>query len=127
MLGTVAAGAVTAKHMKDKALIAQEQGLLAKEQFHEASADISALSGQAEEASKLVESTSKTYDDLMAKKPGGKGNTKASLEERRGKALTEKQAAERAFAELSDRIEAKVAMKARAEMIMKRTGIGGRE
>ena len=36
--------------------------------------------------------------------------------------MTEIEAAEKAFNELSDRIQAKLAMQARAEAIMKRTG-----
>ena len=61
----------------------------------------------------------------MAKRPGGKGNTKAAIAEKQKKALTEKEAAQRAFDELKDRIESKIAMQARAEKIMKRTGTWG--
>ena len=124
-LGSVAAAVAVGTKLAQKEAMNTEEGLLATEHFHEASADITKLTGEAEEAGKLVESTTKTYDELMAKKPGGKGNTKKSLEERRGKALSEKEAAQRAFDELKDRIEAKVAMKSRAEAIMKRTGRWG--
>lgn len=41
------------------------------------------------------------------------------------KRLTEQEAAQRAFDELADRIEAKKAMMGRAEKIMKRTGTWG--
>jgi hypothetical protein len=39
--------------------------------------------------------------------------------------MSEKEAAQRAFDELADRIEAKQAMMSRAEKIMKRTGTWG--
>ena len=101
-LGAVAAAVAVGNKAIKQEQMNTEEGLLAAEHFHEASADITKLTGESEEAGKLVESTSKAYDELMAKKPGGKGNTKKSLEERRGKALTEKEAAQRAFDELQD-------------------------
>lgn len=122
MLNTVAAGAVAGKHFKDKKALETEQGLLAQEQYHEAGADLTKLTGESEIANKVVEETSAAYDVAMAKRPGGKGNTKAAIAEKQKKALTEKEAAQRAFDELQDRIEAKLAMQARAEKIMKRTG-----
>ena len=146
-LGAVAGAAVAGKHMQDvkakeeeKVSLAkakeekqnllekakdEEQGLLAKKQYHEAAADITRLSGESEAAGKAVEETSAAYDAAMAKRPGGKGNTKAAIAEKQKKALTEKEAAQRAFDELKDRIESKLAMQARAEKIMKRTGILG--
>ena len=146
-LGAVAGAAVAGKHMQDvkakeeeKVSLAkakeekqnllekakdEEQGLLAKKQYHEAAADITRLSGESEAAGKAVEETSAAYDAAMAKRPGGKGNTKAAIAEKQKKALTEKEAAQRAFDELKDRIESKIAMQARAEKIMKRTGTWG--
>lgn len=47
------------------------------------------------------------------------------LEGKVAKRLTEQEAANRAFKELSDKIEAKKALKSRAEVIMRRTGILG--
>ena len=47
------------------------------------------------------------------------------LEGKVAKRLSEKEAAQRAFDELADRIEAKKAMMNRAEKIMKRTGTWG--
>lgn len=142
-LGAVAGAAVAGKYMKDakvkeeekgllenakkeeQALLDQEQGLLAKKQYHEASADLTRLSGESKTAGKALEETSAIYDAAMAKRPGGKGNTKAAIAEKQKKALTEKEAAQRAFDELKDRMESKVAMQARAEKIMKRTGTWG--
>lgn len=146
-LGAVAGAAVAGKHMQDvkakeeeKVSLAkakeekqnllekakdEEQGLLAKKQYHEAAADITRLSGESEAAGKAVEETSAAYDAAMAKRPGGKGNTKAAIAEKQKKALTEKEAAQRAFDELKDRIESKIAMQSRAEKIMKRTGTWG--
>lgn len=124
-LGAVAGAAVAGKHLKDVKAKEEEQGLLAKEQYHEATADLTRLSGESKAAGKAVEETSAAYDAAMAKRPGGKGNTKAAIAERQKKALTEKEAAQRAFDELKDRIEAKLAMQSRAEKIMKRTGTWG--
>lgn len=124
VIGVAATAAVAGKHYKEKKEQKEEQGLLAKEQYHEASADLTKLSGESEEAGKVLEEATTAYDAAMAKRPGGKGNTKAAIAEKQKKALTEKEAAKRAFDELADRIEAKRAMMLRAQMIMKRTGIG---
>lgn len=62
---------------------------------------------------------------LEAMKPGGKGNTKAALEEKRKAKMSEIEAAQRAFEELSDRIEAKKAMKSRAEIMMNKANKWG--
>ena len=126
-LGAAAATAVAAKRISDQKELKAEQGLLAKEQFHEASADIAKLTGEQEEAEKTLKEKSAISDALELKKPGGKGNTKAALQEKRAAALSEKEAAQRAFSELTDRIEAKRAMMERATTIMKRTGVGGKE
>lgn len=125
LTATVATAAVASEHAKEKKEQRQEQGLLAKEQYHEASADLTKLSGESEEAGKVLEEAATAYDAAMAKRPGGKGNTKAAIAEKQKKALTEKEAAQRAFDELADRIEAKKAMMSRAEKIMKRTGTWG--
>ena len=62
---------------------------------------------------------------MNAKRPGGKGNTKASLEEKRKAKMSEIDAAKLAFEELSDRIEAKQAMKKRAELMMNKANKWG--
>lgn len=127
LIGGVSAAVALASHAADNKEKEQEQGLLAKEQYHEASADLIRLAGESEEAGKELEEKRSISDALEAKKPGGKGNTKEALEQSRKAALSEKEAAQRAFAELQDRIEAKKAMMERAQMIMKRTGVGGKE
>ena len=53
------------------------------------------------------------------------GKNKKMLEGKAAKRLSEKEAAQRAFDELQDRIEAKKAMMSRAEAIMKRTNTWG--
>ena len=57
---------------------------------------------------------------MGAKRPGGKGNTKAALNEKKEKKMSEIEAAKRSFEELSDRIAAKRAMKQRAELMIKK-------
>lgn len=128
VLGTVAAGAVSIAKADEVAALKTEQGLLAKEQLHESQADVTKLTGEVKEAEKLVQEKTAISDSLADKKPGGKGNTKAAIKEKQEKALSEKEAAERAFSELKDRIEAKKAMIERANLIMTRTGvIGGKK
>ena len=124
ILGSVAAGAVGIAKAGEAAAVKQEQGLLAKEQFNEANSSLTELSGESAIAEKAYKEASDAYDAAMAKRPGGKGNTKAAIEEKQKKALTEKEAAERAFKSLQDKIEAKKAMRDRAALIMQRTKIG---
>ena len=57
---------------------------------------------------------------MNAKRTGGKGNTKAALNEKKEKKMSEIEAAKRSFEELSDRIAAKRAMKQRAELMIKK-------
>ena len=57
---------------------------------------------------------------LGAKRPGGKGNTKASIDEKKMAKMTEIDAAKKAFEELSDRVKAKQAMKQRAELMIRK-------
>jgi hypothetical protein len=115
MLNTVAAATAAGKHAADKKALSKEQGLLAEEQFHEASAELVKLAGESNIASGQVEAA-KTA--LGKTKEGSKANKKR---------MGELEAAQTAFDELQERIAAKQAMRTRAEMIMKRTGIGGRE
>lgn len=127
LIGGASAAVALASHASEAKEKESESGLLAKEQFHEASADMTRLTGEQEEAGKILNEKSAISDALALKRPGGKGNTKDKLEQSRKAALSEKEAAQRAFDELADRIEAKKAMIARATMIMKRTGVGGKE
>lgn len=63
---------------------------------------------------------------MNAKRTGGKGNTKAALNEKKQAKMTEIDAARKSFEELQDRIAAKMAMKQRAEiMISKANKWGG--
>ena len=62
---------------------------------------------------------------MNAKRTGGKGNTKAALDEKKKAKMSEIDAAKRAFEELSDRIEAKQAMKKRAELMMSKANKWG--
>ena len=143
--GAVAGAAVAIKHTSqqkaaqeeakiEKAAKQEEQGLLAKEQYHEASADLTKLEGESAEAGEAIKAAKKGRSDVLKLKEGdivkdasGKDVTltKADIKKRRKEALTEVQAAQRAFDELADRIEAKKAMMSRAETIMKRTGTWG--
>ena len=116
MSASIAGAAVGLKHAQEKEALAEEQGLLAKEQYHEASADLSKLEGESSDAEKALKTATEEADALM--KSGADKETLA-------KKLTEKEAADRAFRELADRIEAKKAMMSRAEKIMKRTGTWG--
>lgn len=125
VLATAAVASAAGKHAQEKKELEEEKGLLAKEQFYEAKADSSELIKQEGEAKATLDQKIAISDALALKKPGGKGNTKAKLEQSRMAALSEREAAQRAFDELRDRIEAKSAMMQRAYKIMKRTGIIG--
>lgn len=57
---------------------------------------------------------------MNAKRTGGKGNTKAALNEKKEKKMSEIEAAKRSFEELSDKIAAKRAMMQRAEIMIKK-------
>ena len=57
---------------------------------------------------------------MNAKRTGGKGNTKAALDEKKKAKMNEIEAAKLAFERLTDSIAAKRAMKQRAEMMIKK-------
>lgn len=120
--GSVAAAATLIKGKKEQDM---SQALLGKEQYSEAEADIknlqNALTG---EKNKWGEAEG-DLAILNAKRTGGKGNTKAALDEKKKAKMTEIDAAKRAFEELSDRIEAKQAMKQRAEIMMNKANKWG--
>ena len=120
--GSVAAAATLIKGKKEQDM---SQALLGKEQYHEADADIKDLQGQLSDKKNEWGNAESDLAILNAKKPGGKGNTKASLDEKRQTKMTEIEAAKRAFDELSDRIEAKQAMKQRAEIMMNKANKWG--
>lgn len=120
--GSVAAAAALVKSSKNQDM---EQALLGKEQSHEADAAIKELQGQLEGKKNEWGEAEGDLAILEAKKPGGKGNTKAALEEKRKAKMSEIEAAQRAFEELSDRIKAKKAMKQRAEIMMQKANKWG--
>lgn len=120
--GSVAAAAALVKSSKNQDM---EQALLGKEQSHEADAAIKELQGQLEGKKNEWGEAEGDLAILEAKKPGGKGNTKVALEEKRKAKMSEIEAAQRAFEELSDRIKAKKAMKQRAEIMMQKANKWG--
>ena len=120
--GSVAAAATLIKSSKEQDM---SQALLGKEQFYEADADIKNLQEQLTGKKNEWGNAESDLAILNAKKPGGKGNTKAALDDKRKEKMTEIEAAKRAFEELSDRIEAKQAMKQRAEIMMQKANKWG--
>ena len=120
--GSVAAPATLIKGKKEQDM---SQALLGKEQYHEASASIKDLQEQLTNKKNEWGEAEGDLAILNAKKPGGKGNTQAALDDKRKAKMTEIEAAQRAFEELSDRIEAKQAMKSRAELMMKKANKWG--
>ena len=120
--GSVAAAATLIKSSKEQDM---SQALLGKEQYHEADADIKELQEQLTGKKNEWGNAESDLAILNAKKPGGKGNTQASIDEKKKTKMSEIEAAKRAFEELSDRIEAKQAMKNRAELMMKKANKWG--
>ena len=120
--GSVAAAATLIKSAKEQDM---SQALLGKEQFYEADADIKNLQEQLTGKKNEWGEAEADLAILNAKKPGGKGNTQASIDEKKKTKMTEIEAAKRAFEELSDRIEAKQAMKNRAEIMMSKANKWG--
>ena len=57
---------------------------------------------------------------MNVKRTGGKGNTKAALDEKKKAKMNEIEAAKLAFERLTDSIAAKRAMKQRAEIMIKK-------
>ena len=120
--GSVAAAATLIKSSKEQDM---SQALLGKEQSYEASADIKNLQEQLTGKKNEWGEAESDLAILNAKKPGGKGNTQASIDEKKKTKMSEIEAAKRAFEELSDRIEAKQAMKQRAEIMMQKANKWG--
>ena len=120
--GAVAGAAALVKGAKEQDM---SQALLGKEQSKEAEADIKNLQSQLSEAKNKWGEAEGDLAILNAKRTGGKGNTKAALDEKKKAKMTEIDAAKRAFEELSDRIEAKKAMKQRAEIMMSKANKWG--
>ena len=121
-IGSVAAAATLVKGAKEQDM---SQALLGKEQYHEADADIKDLQEQLSGKKNEWGEAESDLAILNAKRTGGKGNTKAALDEKKKAKMSEIDAAKRAFEELSDRIEAKQAMKQRAEIMMSKANKWG--
>ena len=121
-VGSVAAAATLVKGAKEQDM---SQALLGKEQYKEADADIKNLQNQLSESKNKWGEAEGDLAILNAKRTGGKGNTKAALDEKKKAKMSEIDAAKRAFEELSDRIEAKKAMKQRAEIMMSKANKWG--
>lgn len=115
--GSVAAAATLVKGAKEQDM---SQALLGKEQSHEANAAIKELQDQMTGAKKQWGEAEADLEILGAKRPGGKGNTKASIDEKKTAKMTEIDAARKAFEELSDRVKAKQAIKQRAELMIRK-------
>ena len=120
--GSVAAAATLIKGAKEQDM---SQALLGKEQYYEADADIKDLQEQLTGKKNEWGNAESDLAILNAKRTGGKGNTKAALDEKKKTKMSEIEAAKRAFEELSDRIEAKQAMKQRAEIMMSKANKWG--
>ena len=121
-VGSVAAASAIVKGAKEQDM---SQALLGKEQSKEAEAELKNLQPQLSEAKNKWGEAEGDLAILNAKRTGGKGNTKAALDEKKRNKMTEIDAAKRAFEELSDRIEAKQAMKQRAEIMMNKANKWG--
>ena len=114
-VGAVTGAALVYQHARESDI---SQALLGKEQYKELDADIKNLQSQASESKNKWDEAEGDLAILNTKRPGGKGNTKAAIEEKKKAKMSEIDAAKRAFEELSGRIEAKKAMRERAEITM---------
>ena len=115
--GSVAAAATLIKGAKEQDM---SQALLGKEQYIEAEAGIKEDQAKLPEAKNRWGEAEADLAILNAKRTGGKGNTKAALDEKKKAKMNEIDAARIAFEKLSDSIEAKKAMKQRAELMIKK-------
>lgn len=113
--GAVTGAALVYQHARESDI---SQALLGKEQYKELDADIKNLQSQVSESKNKWDQAESDLAILNTKRPGGKGNTKAAIEEKKKAKMSELDAAKRAFEELSGRIEAKKAMRERAEITM---------
>ena len=114
-VGAVTGAALVYQHARESDI---SQALLGKEQYKELDADIKNLQSQVSESKNKWDEAESDLAILNTKRPGGKGNTKAAIEEKKKAKMSEIDAAKRAFEELSGRIEAKKAMRERAEITM---------
>ena len=115
--GSVAAAATIIKGAKEQDI---SQALLGKEQYSEAEAGIKQDQADLYEAKNTWGEAEAELAILNAKRTGGKGNTKAALDEKKKAKMNEIDAAKLAFERLTDSVEAKKAMKQRAEIMIKK-------
>ena len=117
IIGTAAGAAVAGKHMKDskeaklegaKEDLSFSEAELVGAQAHQAETGLALEGGQKE-----VTRAQEAYDAAMAKKPGGKGNTKKAIAEKQKQALDDLEAAKKAFGVLEKKDLAARAMTAR--------------
>lgn len=125
VVGTASAALIAASNAQDEKAKKEEQGLLAKEQYHESKAELSKLESESKEAEKALEKASQAVTKSEDWKASDK-NAKM-LEGKKAKLLSQKEAAQRAFDQLKDEMEAKRAMMLRAASVMNRTGVGGKK
>lgn len=116
-LGTIAAAAVAGKKMGE-AKEAKLEG--AKENLSFSEAELAAAKATEAETGLALEGGQKSlneaqskYDAAMAKRPGGKGNTKKAIAEQQAQALDDLEAAKKAFGVLEKKDIAARAMTAR--------------
>ena len=114
-VGAATGAALVYQHARESDI---SQALLGKEQYKELDTDIKNLQSQLSESKNKWDEAEGDLAILNTKRPGGKGNTKAAIEEKKKAKMSEMDAAKRAFEELSGRIEAKKAMRERAEITM---------
>ena len=114
-VGAATGAALVYQHARESDI---SQALLGKEQYKELDADINNLQSQITDSKNKWDQAEGDLAILNTKRPGGKGNTKAAIEEKKKAKMSEIDAAKRAFEELSGRIEAKKAMRERAEITM---------
>ena len=114
-VGAVTGAALVYQHARESDI---SQALLGKEQYKELDADIKNLQSQITDSKNKWDEAESDLAILNTKRPGGKGNTKAAIEEKKKAKMSEIDAAKRAFEELSGRIEAKKAMRERAQITM---------
>lgn len=124
LMGTVGAAAAAigsaASGKKEQEAKNKEQDIKNKEDLDYSKAELAQAHAQAteagikkEEAEKVVGEKQGVYDAAMAKRYGGKGNTKAKIQEAQQQALDDLTAAQRAFSILNTKDIAARAMEAR--------------
>lgn len=101
---------------KEKTAATEEDVAYSEAELAQAQAIEAEAGYDLEEGKKTVEAAQANYDAAMAKKPGGKGNTKASIEEKQQEALNDLTAAQKAFDVLEKKDIAAKAMTARWQL-----------